>query len=165
MRKYFVKMHGLLGAAMMAAAIAIGVVTASPACLARTPGPPGVLQTAQADDPARVLRRQQQFTATVQALRTLEALLASATFDDDARGHIRSQLDALLGQYAASHRAELKIARLRLEMRDIREKQGGAISGGNIEVFADQERRLRQRELEILLEIRELEREIAREKQ
>jgi hypothetical protein len=120
--------------------------------------------TAQAEDPGRVLRRQQQFTATVQSLRTLEAMLASATFDDEARGYMRSQLDALLQHYEGSNGPELKIARLKLEMHDLREKQGGAISGGNIDTFADQEKRLRQRELEILLQIRELEREIDRTK-
>lgn len=117
---------------------------------------------AQSEDPARSLRRQQQFTATVQALRTLEAMLASATLDDEARAYMRSQLEALLQHYESSNGPELKIARLKLEMHDLREKQGGAISGGNIETFADQEKRLRQRELEILLQIRELEREIDR---
>jgi hypothetical protein len=116
----------------------------------------------QADDPGRTLRRQQQYTATIGALRTLEAMLASATLDDDARADMRSQLEAILKRYEESRPAELKIARLKLEMQDLRDKQGGAISGGNLEVFADQESRLRRRELEILLEIRELERDIGR---
>lgn len=143
------------------AAAAFALAFAGAAGPAAAISPPS-LQVAQAEDPVRVLKRQQQFTATVQALRTLETMLASATLDDDARSYMRAQLDALLRYYEGGHRAELKIAQLKLEMRDLRDKQGGAISGGNIDIFAEQERRLRQRELEILLQIGELEKEIDR---
>jgi hypothetical protein len=114
----------------------------------------------QSDDRTRSLQRQVQYAATLQSLRALEAMLASATLDDEARSHMHAQLDSLVKHYEASNPAELKIARLKLEMKDLRDKQGGAISGGNLESFADQEGKLRRRELEILLEIRELEKQI-----